>query len=235
MLVKVCSAIDIVTLLSMVQLIIISLSSKIILISPQFVVFPSSVTTDRCVAPPLNYDATDISPQISFIYTSPFTSSCSGRVVEYLFCYRNSSRTTGERVTIATVLLLEDMGENYRVVRNFTVEAIPGKDSCLPGRPATERQCCVTRNLAAEDQFGVNSSYLYGLLIPERANLLDGPDMIQTHSSVGYGYQFNSIQYREPVVKRDLGIDPRADPTAQQVKVFQFIIGKLVRINFKEV
>ena len=114
------------------------------------------------------------------------------------------------------------------------MEAIPGEDSCLPGRSATERQCCVSRNLAADDQFGVNSSYLYGLLIPERANLLDGPDMIQTHSSVGYGYQFNSIQYREPVVKHDLGIDPRADPTAQQVKVFQFIIGKLVRINSKE-
>ena len=186
--------------------------------------FPSNVAIDRCVAPSLNYDATDISPQISYIYTSPFTSSCSGRVVGYWFCYQNSSTTTGARVTIATVLLLEDMGENYHIVRSFTVEAIPGEDSCLPGRSG-DRQCCVLRNLTAEDQFGVNPSYLYGLVIPERTNLLDGPDVIQTHSSIGYGYRFNSIQYREPLVKHDLGIASMADPTAQQVKLFQFIIG----------
>ena len=107
------------------------------------------------------------------------------------------------------------------------MEAIPGEDSCLPGRSG-DRQCCVLRNLAVEDQFGVNPSYLYGLVIPERTNLLDGPDMIQTHSSIGYGYRFNSIQYREPLVKHDLGIASTADPTAQQVKVFQFIIGELI-------
>ena len=106
------------------------------------------------------------------------------------------------------------------------MEAIPGEDICLPGRPA-DRQCCVLRNLAAEDQFGVNPSYLYGLVIPEQTNLSDGPDMIQTHSSIGYGYQFNSIQYRETLVKHDLGIASTADPTAQQVKVLQFIIGEL--------
>ena len=56
---------------------------------------------------------------------------------------------------------------------------MPGRDSCLPGSSA-DGQCCVTRNLAAESQFGVNSSHLYGVV-----DLPGGPNMIQTHVSVG--------------------------------------------------
>ena len=66
------------------------------------------------------------------------------------------------------------------------MEAIPGEDNCLPGSPA-DKQCCVTRNLSAESQFGVNSSYLYGVV-----DFPDGPNMIQTHVSVGHpGYFFH--------------------------------------------
>ena len=73
---------------------------------------------------------------------------------------------------IATVLLLEDMGANYQVVVELNVEDEPGRDSCLPGSPI-DRQCCVTRNLGAESQFGVNSSHLYGVV-----DLPDDPNMI---------------------------------------------------------
>ena len=66
-------------------------------------------------------------------------------------------------MNISTVLLLEDMGANYQVVVELNVEAEPGRDSCLPGSP-TDEQCCVTRNLGAESQFGVNSIYLYGVV-----------------------------------------------------------------------
>ena len=133
---------------------------------------------------------------------------------------------------IATVLLLEDMGANYRIVTSFTVEAIPGEDSCLSGRPA-DGQCCVTRNLSAECQFMINSSYLYGLVIP--TELSDGPNMIQTQGSIGRGYQFPSDRYvnrpgEHTLVKFDLGFGSTAPPTPQQVKMFQFIIGKF-RIN----
>ena len=112
-----------------------------------------SVTTDQCVSPTLDYNAftTPGSERIGFIYTmSPFTSSCSGRVVRYWFCYQNTSSTTGG-VRIATVLLLEDMGANYQVVAELNVEVMPGEDSCLSASP-TDGQCCVTRNLAAESQ-----------------------------------------------------------------------------------
>ena len=71
----------------------------------------------------------------------------------YWFCYQNTGSTTGERVNISTVLLLEDKGADYTIVMRFTVVAILGRD-CLSGR-----QCCVSRNLSAENQFGANSSY----------------------------------------------------------------------------
>ena len=49
------------------------------------------------------------------------------RVVGYWFCYQNTSSTTDDRVNISTVLLLEDMGADYTIVRMFTVEAIQGR------------------------------------------------------------------------------------------------------------
>ena len=115
---------------------------------------PFNVPSDQCVAPTLNYSAltTGGSEGIVYIYSmSPFNSSCSGRVVGYWFCYQNPSSTTGDRVNVGTVLLLEDMGADYTIVRRFNVTAIPGRD-CLSGG-----QCCVSRNLSAENQFGVNS------------------------------------------------------------------------------
>ena len=87
---------------------------------------------------------------------SPFTSFCSGIVVGYWFCYQNTSNTTGARV--ATVLLLEDMGANYRIVEQFTVEGLPD-DSCLPGMYAQIGGCCVIQNLTTQDLI---PGYLYG-------------------------------------------------------------------------
>ena len=48
----------------------------------------------------------------------------------YWFCYQSTGSTTGERVNISTVLLLEDKGADYTIVIRFTVAAIPGRD-CL--------------------------------------------------------------------------------------------------------
>ena len=191
-------------------------------ISLRFAVPSFNVPSDRCVAPTLDYSAPTTlgSEGIIFIYTrSPFTSSCSGRVVGYWFCYQNTSSTTGERVNISTVLLLEDMGTDYTIVRRFTVEAIPGGD-CLSGG-----QCCVSRNLSAVNQFGVNSSYLYGVV-----DLPDGPDMRQT--SIFFvarpGYLLNaaglSTQSGDTLSKS-------GNPTVQPLKIFQFIIGEL-RFSF---
>ena len=179
--------------------------------------------SDRCVAPSLDYSALTTTgfEGIVFIYSmSPFTSSCSGRVVGYWFCYQNTSSTTGERVNISTVLLLEDMGTDYTIVRRFTVEAIPGRD-CLSGG-----QCCVSRNLSAENQFGVNSSYLYGVV-----DLQGGPNMRQTHSSVGrLGYVFSAAGLS---TQRGDTLRKSGNPTLQPLKIFQFIIGEL-RFTFAD-
>ena len=122
---------------------------------------------------------------------------------------------------MATVLLLEDMGASYRIVDQFTVEGLPD-DSCLPGMYAQIGGCCVIRNLTTQDLI---PGYLYGVV-----DLSDGgPDMIQTHSSNGRGYLSQVSQYRPMngmLQKSDFG-----GVGAQQVKMFQFIIGKF-RINF---
>ena len=119
-------------------------------------------------------------------------------------------------MNIATVLLLEDTGANYQVVVKLNVEAVPGEDSCLPGSP--DGQCHVTRNLAAENQFGVNSSYLYGVV-----DLPGGPNMIWTHVSVGHpGYQFASAVYRQSGGTLRKSGNPRNQP----LRMFQFIIGR---------
>ena len=120
---------------------------------------------------------------------------------------------------ISTVLLLEDMGAtNYQVVVELNVTAEPGRDSCLPGSP-TGGQCCVTRNLSAESQFGVNSRYLYGVV-----DLPGGPNMIQAHLSVSRpGYQFTTAEYTQI---GDTALRKSGSPTNQPLKMFQFIIGE---------
>ena len=129
-------------------------------------------------------------------------------------------------MNISTVLLLEDVGDNYQVVVEFNVTAEPGRDSCLPG--SSDRQCCVTRNLAAESQFGVNSSYLYGVV--ELPGGPGGPNMIETHgarvSTIGQdGYQFPTSVYK---TMRDSALRNRHNLRLQASKMFQFIIGKCI-------
>ena len=119
---------------------------------------------------------------------------------------------------IANVLMLEDMGADYQVVVELNVMAEPGRDCCLPGNP-TDGQCCVTRNLTGENQFEVNSSYHYGVV-----DLPGGPNMIQTHVSVGRpGYLLTTAEYTQSGgTLRKTG-----NSTDQPLKMFQFIISKL--------
>ena len=122
-------------------------------------------------------------------------------------------------MNISTVLLLEDVGAtNYQVVDELNVTAEPGRDRCLSGSP-TGGQCCVTRNLSAERQFGVNSSYLYGVV-----DLPDGPNMIQTDVSVGRpGYVLNRAEYTRDGAT---ALRKSVNPTPQPLRIFQFIVGE---------
>ena len=79
------------------------LSLCLMRIALRFAVPPFNVPSDQCVAPTLDYSAvtTPGAEGVVYIYSmSPFTSSCSGRVVGYWFCYQNPSSTTGDRVNI---------------------------------------------------------------------------------------------------------------------------------------
>ena len=144
----------------------------------------------------------------------------------YSFCYQNTSNTVGDDVLIATALVLQIRGEKFHIVQNFEVEAKPSEDNCLPESRSDLMQCCVSRRL--DDPFE-DDLQLYGLVIPELQN---GPHMIQTHGSTGRGYQFNSMLYTEPqnsiLMRQTLGIGSGA--TAVQLKMFQFLIGKLDRL-----
>ena len=99
------------------------------------------------------------------------------------------------------------------------MEVIPGRDCPSGGL------CCVSRNLSAENQFGVNSSYLYGVV-----DLSGGPNMRQTigGNSGRCGYEFNTagLSTQSGDTLRRSG-----SPTVQPLKIFQFIIGKL-RFSF---
>ena len=103
------------------------------------------------------------------------------------------------------------------------MEAIPGRD-CPSGG-----QCCVSRNLSAENQFGVNSSYLYGVVdLQVHPNMdqthVSVPNMNQTHVSVGRpGYLFTTSVYEH---SGDI-LSRSDDLTVQPLKIFQFIIGEL--------
>ena len=123
------------------------------------------------------------------------------------------------RVNISTVLLLEDMGANYQVVTELNVTAMPGRDRCLSESP-TDGQCCVARNLAAENQFEVNSSYLYGVV-----DLPVGPNMRQTSvvNNDHPGYLFSMADYAQ---MGDSALRNSGNPTDQILKMFQFIIGE---------
>ena len=91
------------------------------------------------------------------------------------------------------------------------MEAIPGRD-CPSGG-----QCCVSRNLSAENQFGANSSYHYGVV-----DLPGGPNMIQIHLSVGRpGYLLNAAGLSTHTLRKS------GNPTLQPLNIFQFIIGEL--------
>ena len=182
--------------------------------------FPKSA--DTCRVPALDYSALTVPgvPGVSIIYATP-SSSCSGRVVGYSFCYQNSN-TNSDNVRIATALVLQETGQNFRIIQNFEVEAQPREDNCLPESRSDLMQCCVYRTL--DDPFAEVDLQLYGLVIPEVRN---GPRMIQTQGSPGRGYQFNSMLYTEPqnsiLMRQTLGIGARS---AVPLKMFQFRIGK---------
>ena len=118
---------------------------------------------------------------------------------------------------IATVLLLERMGANYKVVAELNVEAEPDRDSCLSGNPGG--RCCVTRDLSTERQFEVNSSYLYGVV-----DLRVSPNMGQTNVGVinRPGCSFNTNEYTPGGTLKNCN-----NPTDQPLRMFQFIIGEL--------
>ena len=84
----------------------------------------------------------------------------------------------------------------------------------MPGSPTD-----VTRNLAAESQFGVNSSHLYGVV-----DLPGGPNMRQTHNSVvRLDYLLNRDVYTQC---GDTALSRSGSPLRQPLKMFQFIVGK---------
>ena len=136
----------------------------------------------RCRQPPLNPAVVQIQHPTQFL--SPVFITINSN-------HNHQGSTAEDRVNISTVLLLEDMGADYTIVRRFTVEAIPGRD-CRSGG-----QCCVSWNLSAENQFEVNSSYHYG-----EVDLPVGPDMRQTTVIDGRpGYLLTTAEYTDTLSK----------------------------------
>ena len=93
------------------------------------------------------------------------------------------------------------------------MEAIPGRDCPSAG------QCCVSRNLSAEKQFGVNSSYHYGVV-----DLPGDTNMRQTN--VGNIGRPAYLLGRDVYTQSGGTLTKSSNPILQPLKIFQFIIGE---------
>ena len=97
-----------------------------------------------------------------YFYPSSFDSSCVGTVVAYEFCYRYT-RTTGRRDDVVSIVVLESVGENYRVV--WTGDEREDRN-CVTDTLLGVERCCGRTDLTANELFNVTSNLAYGFVIP---------------------------------------------------------------------
>ena len=102
-------------------------------------------------------------PGVLYFYPTPFNFSCIGRVVAYDYCYKyNSLITGGAPQDVVTIVVLETVGESYKVVWT----RVERDYNCGIGTMVGINRCCVNISLTTDETFAVTTNSAYGLVIP---------------------------------------------------------------------
>ena len=162
-----------------------------------------------------------------YFYPSAFDSSCVGTVVAYEFCYWYT-RTTGMPNDVVSIVVLESVGDDYRVVwtgderedRNCVTDTLLGS--------GVERCCDRIDLVAADKTFPVGTNHGYGFVIPGSTQ-----NILLTLETMAPGYLLPVLASSLSVLPEvgttltpmELGISGRQLENLQQRSV-QFIIRK---------
>ena len=192
--------------------------------------FSGTDAQDTCASPAMSpRDSTSVELSNAgtfYFYPTPF-SSCMGTVVAYEVCYR-FIQTTGQFDDVVSIVVLESVGDNYRVV--WTAEEREDR-SCVTMElsPGFER-CCDRTNLAEGDRFSVSASHAYGFVTPGTTqNILLTLDT----SATGFLVNFAALSFSssslpsvdDTLTPGDLGLSGMMSQNIRERSV-QFIFGE---------
>ena len=156
------------------------------------------------------------SPYFFTLYPSLDTSQCSGTIVGYQFCTQ-FVESTGQRRTVFTVLLLEDIGSSYNVLHENTL--LEDRDEC-----SSDGVCCVDVELNSNQFIATGPNLAYAFVTPFALDaggnfLLEFNDHSTAYQGVADMYTLGSSS----VTKAALGI-VNVSPGSERQKRFRFLI-----------
>ena len=162
-----------------------------------------------------------------YFYPTPF-SSCVGTVVAYDVCYRYT-QTAGSPDDVVSIVVLESVGDDYRVVWTGEETEDRNCDTDMDIGPGVER-CCERTDLAEEDRFSVSASLAYGFVTPgSTQNILLTLETSAT-GFLGFAAELSFSSSSLPSVgstltQSDLGLSGMMSQTIRERSV-QFIVGE---------
>ena len=166
-------------------------------------------------------------PATLTLFPSLNTSQCGGTVEGYEFCSQYMRNTGMNRGTIFTLLVLEDVGSSYTVLRETTFMEVPhGQSGCQGVNDGGV--CCTTISLDLSEQFAATSPNLsYATITPIAADglgnfLLDFDEKTSAYvrDATHNFYTFGSSS----VTKTQLDITDSSQLTSVRRKRFRFLI-----------
>ena len=161
------------------------------------------------------------------LFPSLDTSQCGGTVVGYEFCsqYMNNTGSASNRGTIFTLLVLEDVGSNYTVLRETTfMEPPPSTGICQGVNDGGV--CCMNISLDPSEQFAATSPNLsYATMTPTTADAMGNVLLEFDEETLGYAKVATLYTFRSSsVTKAQLEITNSSELSSVRRKRFRFLI-----------
>ena len=167
--------------------------------------------------PVINGTTNTADNDILYLYTF---GDCIGTVTEYEYCYHFVD--TNGRETVFGLLVLEDLGDQYRVILRIDRAGREATDIGHCMSRDSSGNCCerVNMNIEMELPFTVTSDHLYGLLVGSGVQ-----NRLLSFESTSPGYNISSptdYQLGATVRKEDLGTG--GGPEEVHDRSFRFIV-----------